>query len=187
MIFYLVRHGQTDWNNEKRFQGHRDIPMNETGIRQINGLADRIVTEKIIFDKMIVSPLVRARETASIIAEKTGFTEEIIVDTDLIERDCGLLEGEVWSPKLDLNDPGYKMETVPELVARAEKVLNRYRSSEDARIMLVSHGAFLTAMRTVLSDHKIGYSDKAFPVIQGNILCCRKTAGEESIFYNAFD
>ncbi len=42
MIFYLVRHGQTDWNNEKRMQGHMDIPMNEEGIRQINELAEAL-------------------------------------------------------------------------------------------------------------------------------------------------
>ena len=45
MRFYLVRHGQTDWNNEKRFQGHRNIPMNEAGIQQIQELADQILIE----------------------------------------------------------------------------------------------------------------------------------------------
>ena len=73
MIFYLVRHGQTDWNNEKRMQGHMDIPMNEEGIRQINELAEGLIKEGIIFNRLISSPLDRARKSAEIIVEKTGF------------------------------------------------------------------------------------------------------------------
>ena len=112
MIIYLVRHGQTDWNNERRFQGHRDIPLNEAGVRQINDLADKIAGEKVVFDKLITSPLDRARKSAEIIAQKTGFNKEIIIDEDMIERDCGALEGAVWSPDLNLDDPKNKMETI---------------------------------------------------------------------------
>lgn len=184
MIFYLVRHGQTDWNNEHRFQGHRNIPMNEVGIQQINDLADRIVMEKITFDRMIVSPLDRARKTAEIIADKTHFSGEIIYDEDFIERGCGDLEGEVWSPELDLEDPKHNMETIPELCDRAQKAIEKYTFSKDERIMIVSHGAFLTALRTVLSDYKIEYNDKTVQVIQGNVLCCKKEEGEETVFNN---
>ena len=53
--------------------------------------------------------------------------------------------------------------------------------------MIVSHGAFLTAVRTVLSDNKIDYWDKTIPVIQGNILCCEKEEGKEAVFYNMFE
>jgi len=186
MIFYLVRHGQTDWNNEKRFQGHRDIPMNDAGVKQINELADKIAHKGIVFDRIIVSPLDRARKTAGIIAEKTGFSGEIIIDDDLIERDCGLLEGTVWNAELDLKDPKHKMETIPELCARAERMLERYGFREEEKVLLVSHGAILTAMRTVLSGYKIDYSDRSVPVIQGNMLCCKKVGGE-SEFYNVFE
>ena len=185
MIFYLVRHGQTDWNSEKRMQGHADIPMNEAGIRQMNELADRIVKEGLCFDRLLASPLERAKKSARIIAEKTGF-EGIVFDEDLIERDCGLLEGEVWYPGLDLTDPKYQTETVQELCERAERVLNRYAFSEDERIMIVSHGAMLVAFRTVLSGYRIAYSDRSIPVIQGNILCCVKEEGKEAVFCNLF-
>ena len=181
MIFYLIRHGQTDWNIQKRMQGHADIPMNETGIQQMNDLAEKIVKEGIRFDRLIASPLKRARKSAEIIAEKTGFQKDIIFDEDFVERDCGLLEGEIWTPELDLDDPNYKMETIEELCERAEKVLNGYSFSEEEKIMIVSHGAFLAALRTVLSDYRIDYFDRTHPVIQGNVLCCVKEEGGERV------
>ena len=185
MIFYLVRHGQTDWNNEKRIQGHMNIPMNEAGIRQINDLADRIAKKKVIFDKLIASPLDRAKKTAEIIMEKTGFPGEIIFDPDFIERSGGVLEGIVWRPDLDLDDPKYKMETITELCGRAERAIGKYTFSEDESIMIVAHGAILTALRTVLSGYKIDYFDRTTPVIQGNILCCEKK-GKGFSFFNVF-
>ena len=186
MRFYLVRHGQTDWNNEKRFQGHRNIPMNEAGIQQVNDLADRIANEEICFDTMIASPLDRAKKTAEIIAEKTGFKKEIVFDEDFVERDCGALEGEVWHSDLDLEDPKYRMETIPEMCDRAKRALDKYHFAEDETIMIVAHGAILMAVRTVLSDYKIDYYDRNDPVIQGNILCCEKEEGKDPVFFNVF-
>ena len=187
MIFYLVRHGQTDWNNEKRFQGQKNIPMNEAGISQISDLADRIAEKGIAFDKMIVSPLDRAKKTAEIIAEKTGFAGEFIFDPDFMERNCGKLEGEVWSPELNLDDPKYEMETIPELCDRADRALGKYSFADDEKVMIVSHGAILSAVRAVLSDYKLDYFDRTVPVIQGNVLCCEKEVGKDSVFFNVFE
>ena len=186
MYFYLVRHGQTDWNIVRRMQGRADIPMNETGIRQINDLAERMIKNGIVFDKLIASPLKRAKKSAEIIAEKTGFKKEIIFDEFFVERDCGTLEGEIWRPELDLEDPKYKMETIQDLCERARFALDRYTFLKDEKIMIVAHGAILTAVRTVLSDFRIGYFDPSAPVIQGNILCCVKEEGKETEFFNLY-
>ena len=186
MIFYLVRHGQTDWNIERRFQGQTDIPMNETGIRQISDLAQRIVRSGIRFGKLIASPLIRAKRSAEIIAETTGFPGEIIFDKDFMERNCGALEGQLWTPDLDLEDPAYGVETEQALMERAERALAKYGFSKDERIMIVSHGAMLSAVRTVLSDHKLDPHDSTVPVIQGNVLCCVKEEGKEAVFFNLF-
>ena len=183
MIFYLVRHGQTDWNNEKRMQGHADIPMNEAGIQQIRVLADRIVKEGIRFDRLISSPLDRARKSAEIIKEKTGFQEDIVFDDDFIERDCGMLEGEVWHPELDLEDPKYKVEPITELCDRAKRALGKYTFADDEKVMIVAHGAILAAVRTVLSDNRIEYYDRSVSIIQGKILCCEKVKGQDAVFY----
>ena len=85
--------------------------MNEAGIRQISNLADMIVRSGIRFDKLIASPLVRAKRSAEIIAERTGFPDKIIFDGDFMERNCGALEGQLWTPDLDFEDPVYGIET----------------------------------------------------------------------------
>ena len=186
MVFYLVRHGQTDWNNERRIQGHSDVPMNETGYKQIHDLADKMAKEKLHFDRIISSPLSRARITAGIIAEKVGYDKEIIVDDLFIERYCGNLEGVLWYPGLNLDDPKYGMESYDQVSERVKKAIDGYNFSKDEKVMIASHGGTLTALRTVLSDYKIGYSDPEAPIIQGNVLCCIKEEGKETQFSNLF-
>ncbi|HEX3032954.1 MAG TPA: alpha-ribazole phosphatase [Bacillota bacterium] len=79
---FLVRHGETIWNNELRYQGHSDIPLNEAGRQQASKLADRLKGEKI--DYFYASDLSRAMETAQIIAEphaKTVTGVELLRET----------------------------------------------------------------------------------------------------------
>src|SRR5207244_1461401 len=62
---YLVRHGETDWNRERRFQGTSDIPLNELGRAQSRALAQRLTDARL--DAVYTSPLSRAVETARIV------------------------------------------------------------------------------------------------------------------------
>ncbi len=61
---YLIRHGETDWNLQKRWQGHTDIPLNEIGYRQARLLAQRLVHEGVTFSAIYSSDLARAYQTA---------------------------------------------------------------------------------------------------------------------------
>jgi broad specificity phosphatase PhoE len=66
----LVRHGETDWNRERRFQGHADTPLNDAGRRQARELAEALGSERL--SAVYTSPLRRASETARIVAGELG-------------------------------------------------------------------------------------------------------------------
>jgi probable phosphoglycerate mutase len=85
----LVRHGETDWNRDNRFQGHADPPLNETGRAQARALAAEVREEPIA--ALYTSPLVRAAETAAILAEPLGL--EPLIDPSLMEVDVGSWSG----------------------------------------------------------------------------------------------
>ena len=66
MRIYLVRHGETEWNRVRRFQGRRsDLPLNSTGRKQVRALAEALKNKA--FTAIYTSPLIRALETARLI------------------------------------------------------------------------------------------------------------------------
>jgi phosphoserine phosphatase len=85
MKIYLVRHGQTSWNQDQRLQGLCDVPLNRTGIRQSHRLAEWYRNTGV--RRIVSSPLFRARRTAQILAERTGRTP--LMDDRLREIDHG--------------------------------------------------------------------------------------------------
>jgi broad specificity phosphatase PhoE len=68
--YCLFRHGETDWNKEKRFMGQTDIPLNNVGKEQAINLAERLKELSLI--ELHSSDLQRTKETAQIIATETG-------------------------------------------------------------------------------------------------------------------
>jgi broad specificity phosphatase PhoE len=82
---YLARHGQTAYNHEGRFQGQQAIPLDETGREQAADLAQRAATYG--FRELWCSPLLRARETADVVAARLGL--EPREDARLMETDAG--------------------------------------------------------------------------------------------------
>ena len=85
----LVRHGETDWNRENRFQGHANPPLNEAGREQVRALAEKLRSEK--FAALYTSPLRRAAETAAILGAELGLTP--IEHASLMEVDVGSWSG----------------------------------------------------------------------------------------------
>jgi probable phosphoglycerate mutase len=151
-----IRHGETVWNAEKRYQGYKDSPLTETGRRQATALGRRL--KGIRFDNLISSDRGRAQETASIVADFTGHPVEI--DSRLRERNYGVLEGLTLNEiktrhadvlnQLDNNNPDY---IIPEgenhwqhyrrLVGFMEEVLTNRRG---AIIAVVAHGGVLDSI-----------------------------------------
>ncbi|MGA1837143.1 histidine phosphatase family protein [Herbiconiux sp. 11R-BC] len=89
-IFTFVRHGQTDWNFQKRIQGATDIPLNDTGREQAAEAGRMLAARE--WDGIVASPLSRARETAEIIAALVGLDAPELVP-QLAERSYGEAEG----------------------------------------------------------------------------------------------
>lgn len=85
----LIRHGQTDWNLQGRWQGDTDIPLNATGKAQARALAARLVSWPI--ENLYSSDLQRAAETAATLGDSLGLTP--ILDAGWRERNLGELEG----------------------------------------------------------------------------------------------
>lgn len=170
MNIYLVRHGETDWNKEGRLQGQRDIPMNQYGILQMERIGAYMANGGYGIDKIISSPLQRARMGAAIIASRIGYGEnEIIVEPLLIERSFGDAEGMVWTAEVCLDDGKFKEESVSELCKRAAEGIKKYAVEENGNILIVSHGAILKAVIVELTHGKITYYDNSVSIAQGGI------------------
>jgi uncharacterized phosphatase len=90
---YLVRHGETDWNRQRRIQGLTDIPLNDTGRAQARATGELLARRS--WDAVYASPLARARETAAIIAGELGLPGPTLLDA-LVERNYGDAEGLDW-------------------------------------------------------------------------------------------
>lgn len=89
--FYLIRHGETDWNVTGRWQGHADVPLNEIGRAQARRLAQRVGAQGPRFDAIFSSDLQRAWETASTLAQAVGMAPRAL--PALREIDVGSWSG----------------------------------------------------------------------------------------------
>lgn len=89
---YLQRHLQSQWNKENRFTGWTDIPLSEEGIESVDAVAEKLVGFEI--DKVYTSPLLRNKQTVSLILEKLGLEKISIVENKALdERNYGELTG----------------------------------------------------------------------------------------------
>lgn len=94
-----MRHGQTDWNVENRFQGHTDIPLNAVGRAQVARAASILGTQEI--DHIISSDLQRAFDTAAAVAAVKRL--KVVADPQLRETHCGSWEGRT-GPDIEASD-----------------------------------------------------------------------------------
>lgn len=158
MKLYIIRHGQTDWNLEKKAQGQVDIPLNDTGVNQAKELKEKLQSYE--FDICYCSPLKRAAQTAEIAVD--GRTQ-IIFDDNLKERSFGKLEGtdpKTWNMddydrRLNTNENG--IEPINDVLARSKKVLERIKAENpnDAKILIIGHGTLLKTLHFNI----VGYDD----------------------------
>ncbi len=159
--FYLLRHGQSEANAHKRVAGSQDSPLSELGRLQ-SKLAGQNAKQFFNFDCIVTSPLIRARETATIIANEINVPEDkIIIVEDLRERDLGELEGVSYALAPHYrgnyedaeNAPG--IEPIEVLFHRAQQAMRLLRSLPDATIILVvTHNGLGRMLRTICENGK---------------------------------
>lgn len=171
----LVRHGQTDWNLDRRIQGSTDIPLNETGRGHARDAASILAegTHHAIY----ASPLVRAQETAQIIAERLGLAEPSLIP-DLREREFGEAEGMLVADYIERYGDWHAevpaAESFDQVRDRALGALDviaresRLRSAPVAEsVIVVAHGGVIRA----LLDHASGGTlpPQGVPLTNGSV------------------
>lgn len=152
MRFYLIRHGQTEWNIKGKIQGKTDIPLNETGFYQAKLLADAMEHKEAA--AIYASPLKRAYETACVMAERMKLP--VIPIEELREVDFGLWEGLSWREiqaeypgdfeRWDLNPVEHTPtggETKEESRSRCKAAMERILSEKEQDVVIVAHGGIL--------------------------------------------
>lgn len=162
MEFYIIRHGVTEWNRLKKFQGSTDIPLSEEGIRlaELTGKAMKGIS----FDLCFTSPLQRAKKTAELVLGEKKSVVPMIEDARIREIDGGILEGVRFKDEdgkilykemaLFFEDPqNYPR---PENGENFQDVCDRTRefwmekvmdpALQDKRILIASHGCAVRAL-----------------------------------------
>jgi broad specificity phosphatase PhoE len=145
----LVRHGQSEWNAEGRWQGRADPALSDLGRQQAFHGAQHLGT----VDVIVASPLMRALETAHIISGNLG-VGPVIVDADLVERDVGEWSGRTraeieqeWPGWIEAGRRPASFEDDSAVIERTTRALARieqeYRGGE---IVVVCHGGVIYAL-----------------------------------------
>jgi probable phosphoglycerate mutase len=171
----LIRHGQTDWNVEGRYQGQVDIPLNERGREQAAQTARALSGANLA--AIYASDLTRAVETAKALAQVAGLP--VRIDPRLREINQGRWEGRLFDEiraeypeelKRRQEDPlafappgGEVVGQVRERVLAA--VADIVRRHPDQRVAIVSHGLALALVRTYYGDYPAG---KVWELVPGN-------------------
>ena len=170
---YILRHGRTDWNAQRRLQGRTDIELNKEGEEMA---LEKGRERQFSFDICFSSPLKRAVRTAELYL--TGSQTPILTDDRLCEMSFGQYEGMTVDDNFDklpisvfFSDPlSYRAdrgaESVEELFSRTrafidEEILPRLKASEN--ILIVGHGAMNCAIISQFRGYEIKDMRKEFP------------------------
>lgn len=147
---YFCRHGQSELNLQETYAGRLDTPLTDYGREQakLAGMEAKLFG----IDLIVASPMVRAHETAQIIAHECGYPENKIKTYDLlVERSLGSLEGKLWKDYTEDDSHFDDIESLEALGERAQKVLNYVEKQDAPNILIVGHGSFARALCDILN------------------------------------
>jgi broad specificity phosphatase PhoE len=171
-IILIARHGESDWNRTKRWQGHADRPLTERGRGQARALAARL--GHIELDAVYSSDLQRARDTAAVVAESQEL--ELRIEPDLREVDVGSWSGLTRAEAEERFPEGFARwrtgfpgwedgETYEDMTKRVLAAVDRIAAAHaDARTLVVSHGGPIRAIHAAALDLDIHAYRRLRPV-----------------------
>ena len=165
--FCLVRHGETDWNAERRLQGHTDIELNARGLAQATQMAKALKKIDFQFDVLYTSDLLRAKQTAKAI--ECLYSVSAVSHSSLRERHLGVLQGltiseapalepELWQAHLsrDIHQELQGGESILQFSNRIRSSLEEIQDKHAGKtILIVSHGGALDMMYRMASNQAL--------------------------------
>ncbi|ADV82935.1 histidine phosphatase family protein [Terriglobus saanensis] len=140
---WLVRHGETEWSLSGAHTSRTDIPLTEQGKERAVTLKPYLARQD--FSLVLTSPRQRAQETCKL----AGMGDQAEVDANLAEWDYGIYEGRT-TPEIRKEHPGWSVwndpipegESLPQVAARAEKVISKAKAA-GGKVLIFSHAHFL--------------------------------------------
>ncbi|MCX7236302.1 MAG: histidine phosphatase family protein [Burkholderiales bacterium] len=163
----FVRHGETNWNAERRMQGHIDIPLNANGISQAERLANALIRVKHSFDVIYSSDLERALHTANAVARALSL--DVQITPRLRERNVGKLQGlllaeapvllpEIWQRHIarELDHDLGGGESIRTFHQRMQDILELFLNEHRGQsVLAVSHGGSLDMIYRIVTQQAL--------------------------------
>jgi broad specificity phosphatase PhoE len=160
--FYFLRHGETAYNQEGRFQGRIDVPLNERGLAQANGARAALANAGI--SRVVSSPALRVRQTVGQLPFAGQL--DVHIDNDLMEFYVGSFEGRSYAEirqELSLADDASLYSVLPsnadtwdDFVLRVVKSVARWlRQYPDDTLLFASHGLVFRALSLSLTGEEM--------------------------------
>ncbi len=160
----LIRHGETEWNSQKRMQGHSNSDLSEVGRGQIQELGE--LMKNVSFDHIYSSDSLRTRQTAEAITQYSGHTLQF--DQRIREKNLGVFEGLTSTEAKERHPEIYRLfktaganyvidegESTQQLLERALEFIEEIRLRHpQERVVMVTHGGVVR----VLMKHALGLS-----------------------------
>lgn len=157
----LLRHGQSTWNAEQRWQGQADPPLSPLGAAQARQAGERLRAEAAPVAEVVASDLGRAHTTARILSEELGLDPDaVVLEPGLRERNVGEWSG-LTRPEIEAKWPGIledwsqgKMTVIPggegDIGPRVAPVVERLAAEADGTVLAVTHGGVIHAVERYL-------------------------------------
>jgi broad specificity phosphatase PhoE len=165
---YFIRHGESEFNRAKVWNGPTDTPLTAKGRKQAEQTGQKMKRQGVPIDIVITSPLTRAYDTARLVTETAGIpADRIIVHDQLVERDFGKMEGRrdlVATTRYVFDesaiDPYDGVEKLADLQKRMDDFLAYLHTLPHDTILLVGHGGSGRALRRAVRKEPLSKRGK---------------------------